>query len=42
MNKKPSRLTKAILETAKDMLESGIISEKDYEKVTLRHLNKGN
>lgn len=40
MNKKSS-LTKAILETAKDMADSGILGEKDYEKITMRHLKKG-
>jgi putative transcriptional regulator len=37
MNKK-SRLTKAILETASDMADLGIIDKKDYEKITMRHL----
>src|SRR5260370_1092574 len=40
MAKKSSRLTKAILETAKDMKESGIIDEIVYEKITMRHLSK--
>jgi putative transcriptional regulator len=40
MNKKPSRLTKAILETARGMLDSDVIEEKDFEKITLRHLKK--
>ncbi|MBS4168120.1 helix-turn-helix domain-containing protein [Parachlamydia sp. AcF125] len=42
MNKKSSRLKDAILETASDMLDCGIITEKDYEKITMRHLKKGN
>lgn len=37
MNKK-SRLAKAILETANDMASLGIIDQKDYEKITIRHL----
>jgi len=37
-NKKPSRLTKAMLETAKDMRHAGLINEADYGKITLRHL----
>lgn len=37
MNKK-SRLTKAILETASDMADCGILDQKDYEKITMRHL----
>ena len=34
---KPSRLTQALLETAKDMKKTGILNEKSYEKITLRH-----
>jgi putative transcriptional regulator len=41
MAKKSSRLTKALLETAKDMWQGGIIHEKEYAKITMRHLNKG-
>ena len=37
MNKK-SKLTKAILETATDMADFGIINPKDYEKITMRYL----
>lgn len=40
MKKKSSRLTKAILETARDMRKGGIIEEKTYEKITMRHLGK--
>jgi putative transcriptional regulator len=40
VKKKSSRLTKAILETAKDMFEGGVLGENEYEKITLRHLNK--
>lgn len=39
MNKK-SKLTKSILETAEDMAAIGIISQKDHEKITMRHLKK--
>jgi putative transcriptional regulator len=35
---KPSRLARALVETAKDMRQAGIIDEKSYEKITLRHL----
>lgn len=35
--KENSRLSEAILETAKDMLEGGVLSEKEYEKITMRH-----
>ena len=40
MAKKSSRLTKALLETAKDMREGGIIDETAYAKITMRHLGK--
>lgn len=40
MAKKCSRLTKALLEIAKDMQESGIINEAAYEKITLRHSDR--
>jgi putative transcriptional regulator len=40
MKKKPSRLTKAILETAQDMFEGGIIDDAAYKKITMRHLDK--
>ena len=36
----PTRLTKALLETAADMRRSGILSEMAHEKITLRHLPK--
>jgi len=36
--KKPSRLTKALLETARDMREGGILDAAAYKKITLRHL----
>jgi putative transcriptional regulator len=40
MNKKQNRLTKVILETAKDMREGNIIDEETYAKITMRHLGK--
>ena len=40
MKKKSSKLTTALLETAKDMLDGGIFGEKEYKKITMRHLNK--
>jgi len=40
MKKKSCRLTKAILETASDMLNCEILSKEDYEKITMRHLKK--
>jgi putative transcriptional regulator len=40
MKKKSSRLTKAILETAEDMQKAGILDERSYAKITMRHLNK--
>jgi len=36
--KKPSRLTKALLETAEGMRKSGILDGPTYDKITLRHL----
>ena len=36
--KKPSRLTQAMLETAKDMRQAGLLDEAAYDKITLRHL----
>ena len=38
MKKKPSRLTTALLETAKDMHSVGIIAKPAYAKITKRHL----
>ncbi len=35
------RLTKALLETARDMRRVGILSESTYAKITKRHLIKG-
>ncbi len=35
---KPSRLTKALLETANDMREGGILDAAGYRKITMRHL----
>ena len=37
-NKQPSRLTKALLETADDMRRSGVIDAPAHGKITLRHL----
>ena len=36
-NKKISRLTDALLETANDMWDTGVLSEAAYEKITMRH-----
>ena len=36
---KPSRLTKALLETAKDMKDAGVLGKATYEKITMRHLS---
>lgn len=38
--KKPSRLTHALRETAKDMSSIGVLSEAAYKKITLRHLGE--
>ena len=37
-NSRPSRLAKAMLETAKDMKQAGIMDEATYAKITMRHL----
>jgi len=37
--RKPSRLTKALLETADDMRRTGIMDEITHAKITLRHLD---
>ncbi len=36
--KKKSRLTKALLETAKDMRDADIMPQDAYDKITMRHL----
>ena len=36
---KPGRLTKALLETAKDMKDAGVLGKGAYEKITMRHLS---
>ena len=38
--KKLSPLTEALLETASDMHELGIMGDADYSKITMRHLGK--
>jgi putative transcriptional regulator len=35
----PGRLTKALLETAKDMKDAGVLGKSTYEKITMRHLS---
>jgi putative transcriptional regulator len=35
---KPSRLTRALLETAEDMRRAGVLDAKAHTKITLRHL----
>jgi len=37
-SKRPGRLARAMLETAKDMRNAGILDEAAYNKVTMRHL----
>jgi len=36
---KNNRLTKALLETAKDMKDTGVLGKATYEKITMRHLS---
>jgi len=38
--KQPSRLTKALLETADDMRHAGVMDAATHEKITLRHLGE--
>lgn len=37
-NNQASRLTEALLETAKDMKDAGVLGGAAYEKITMRHL----
>jgi putative transcriptional regulator len=37
-NKTPSRLVQAILETAKDLRQVGVLDDVVYDKITMRHL----
>lgn len=39
-NKKISRFAKAMIETAKDMRQVGIMDKGTYEKITMRHLGE--
>jgi putative transcriptional regulator len=38
MAKRPGRLTRALLETASDLRDVGLISSEAHDKITLRHL----
>lgn len=40
MAKKDNRLTRALLETAHDMHEGGLMNQEAYDKITMRHLGK--
>jgi putative transcriptional regulator len=40
-NSEHNRLTKAVLETAKDMKQAGVMDEVTYTKITMRHLGAG-
>lgn len=42
VRKKLGRLAQAMLETAKDMRNAGILDEAAYEKITMRHLGVKN
>ena len=42
MTKKPSRLAKELLETAKDMHGAGLLDRATYQKITMRHLGQKN
>jgi len=39
---KPSRLTQALLETAKDMKDADLLNKANYEKITMRHIGLKN
>ena len=39
---KPSRLTQALLETAKDIKDADLLGKANYEKITMRHLGLKN
>src|SRR5580704_9086887 len=38
--KKPSKLTKVLLETAEDMRRIGVFDEDAYTKITMRHVGR--
>ena len=40
MAPKISRLTRALLETAQDMRDGGLMEQEAYEKITMRHLGE--
>ncbi len=40
MKKKPSRLTKNLIEMGKDLKDLGLLDEEAYEKITMRLLKK--
>ena len=40
-SKRPSRLTKALLETEKDMQRAGALDKAGHAKITMRHLGTG-
>lgn len=40
MKKKPSRLTKNLIEMGKDLKDLGLLDEETYEKITIRLLKK--
>ena len=39
-HKKPTRLAQAMLETAKDMRQVGVLDDEAYAKITMRHLGQ--
>ncbi len=41
MTKQRSKVAKAILEMADDQRRSGLLSETEHKKITIRHLGKG-
>lgn len=41
VNKKPSKMALALMETAEDMEKAGLLDRGTYEKITMRHLGPG-
>lgn len=40
MTKKPNRVTEALLETAEGMHRIGLLDDREYEEITVRHLGE--
>lgn len=42
MKKKPSRLTRNLVEMGKDLKDAGLLDEESYQKITMRLLKNDN